>query len=97
MNNSGKLIGINLLILLIYSALFLGGFWTDKGQYAGMGFGIFMMMAIAIHALVLLIIGIVLLVRKQRERGLAFIISMFVVLLVGFSACFGGMSIYDTR
>ncbi len=97
MDKTGKLVGINLLLLLIYGAIIMGIFAAGSDPYAGVGFGMFMMIAIGIQALVLLIIGIVLLVQKKKDRGRAFLLSMFIVLLVGFSACFGGMSAFDGK
>lgn len=75
----------------------MGIFVADSDPYAGIGFGMFMMIAIGIQALALLIIGIVLLVQKKKDRGRAFLLSMFIVLLVGFSACFGGMTAFDGK
>jgi len=93
MQGTGRIVGINLIILAIYTVITLGIFMNDSDQYAGMGYGIFMMILLGIQSLILLILSIVFFVKKNKERGKAFLISLFVVLLVGFSACFGGMSV----
>ncbi|MEZ5042997.1 MAG: hypothetical protein R2828_24085 [Saprospiraceae bacterium] len=95
MSKTGKLIGTNLLILLVYSLIGAGSFLNSHDQYAGLGFGMIMVMAIGIHVFALMIISIVLFVKKDKARGRDFLISMFVVLLVGFSACFGGMTLIN--
>lgn len=93
MQGTGRIVGINLIILAIYTVITLGIFMNDSDQYAGMGYGIFMMILLGVQSLILLILSIVFFVKKNKERGKAFLISLFVVLLVGFSACFGGMSV----
>lgn len=97
MKNLGKIIGINLGILLAYTLVFFlfsyNGSSSGDG-YAGMGFAFGMMAAIAVHALVNLIIMIVKFVQGQREVGLSYLTSMFVVAIVGFSSCLGGSSLF---
>lgn len=93
MSKTGKLVGTNLLILLVYSLICAGSFFNSHDQYAGMGFGMLMMMMIGGHVLILMIISIVFFIKKDKARGRNFLISMFVVLLIGFSACFGGMTL----
>lgn len=91
MKGTGRIIGINLIILAIYAIIAAAISSQDQSGYAGAGYGLIMMVLLAIHVLILLIVGIVFFVRKDREKGKAYLISFCVVLLVGFSACFGGM------
>lgn len=91
MKGTGRIIGINLIILTIYTIISAAIASQDHTGYAGAGYGLIMMTLLAIHVAILLIIGIVFFVRKEREKGKAYLISFCVVLLVGFSACMGGM------
>lgn len=97
MQGTGRIVGINLLIMAVYTVLSFGIFIMDSDQYAAMGYGIFMMGLIGVHALVLLIMGIIFFVKKENNKGKIYLISLLVVLLVGFSACFGGMAAFDLR
>ncbi|NET33014.1 MAG: hypothetical protein F6K19_13515 [Cyanothece sp. SIO1E1] len=91
MKGTGRIIGINLIILAIYAIIAAAVASQDKSGYAGAGYGLFMMTLLAIHVGILLIMSIVFFVRKDKEKGKTYLISLFVVLLVGFSACLGGM------
>ncbi len=91
MKGTGRIIGINLIILAIYAIISAAIASQDKSGYAGVGYGLFMMTLLAIHVGILLILSIVFFVRKDREKGKTYLISLFVILLVGFSACLGGM------
>ncbi|NRB52802.1 MAG: hypothetical protein HRU41_34400 [Saprospiraceae bacterium] len=91
MKGTGRNIGINLIILAIYTIVSAAIVSQDHSGYAGAGYGLIMMTLLAIHVAILLIIGIVFFVRKDREKGKMYLISFCVVLLVGFSACMGGM------
>lgn len=93
MQGTGKIVGINLIIMAVYTVICFGIFIADSDQYAGMGYGIFMMGLIGLHVVALLILAIVFFVRKENTKGKAYLISLVVVLLIGFSACLGGMSV----
>lgn len=97
MKNLGKILLVNLGILLAYSLLILWGSKSGSSsgdQYSGMGFALGMMMVIAGHALINLIIMIVQFVKGRRELGLSYLVSIFVVVGVGFSSCMGGSSLF---
>ena len=96
MKHLGKILRINLLILLAYSLLILAlTYATSSGDpYAAMGFAFFMMGTIGLHVLVNLIIAIVKFVQKDKERGQSHLISMLVVGVVGFSSCLGGGALF---
>lgn len=91
MNTTTKILGINLIVLLIYTLLSLAISGTE--YEAGMSFGIMMMLAVPAHAAINLILAVVYFIRKNNAAGLACLISVGGVGLIGFSACFGGMSV----
>lgn len=97
MKDLGKILLINLGILLAYSLLILWGSKSGNSggdQYAGMGFALGMMMVIAGHALINLIIMIVQFVKGRKELGLSYLVAVFVVIGIGFSSCMGGSSLF---
>lgn len=97
MKDLGKILRINLLILLAYSLTILAINYsaTSSGDpYAGIGFAIFMMGAIGLHTLINLILGIVKFVQKDKELGQSYLVSMLVVGVVGFSSCLGGSALF---
>lgn len=96
MKNLGKIIRINLLVLLGYSLLFILmsiGARNSGDMYQGMDFAIYMMIFIALQVLVNFILMIAKFVQGEKETGLSFLVSLFVVAVVGFSSCFGGASL----
>ncbi len=97
MKGTGRIIGINLIILAIYTIGSIAISSQDQSQYESMGYGLIMMILIAVHVLILLIVGIVFFVRKEKEKGKAFLISLCVVLLIGFSACLGGIEALESK
>ncbi|MBX2876735.1 MAG: hypothetical protein KTR30_31755 [Saprospiraceae bacterium] len=97
MKGTGRIIGINLIILAVYSIGSLAISTQDQSQYESMGYGFIMLILLAIHVAILLIVGIVFFVKKDKEKGKAFLISLCVVLLIGFSACLGGMEALESN
>lgn len=93
MNSTTKILGINLLILLAYTLILLAA--SGSGSSAGMNFGILMMMAVPFHAIINLILAVVFFIKKDNPSGVAFLISMAVVGVVGFSSCLGGLTIVE--
>jgi hypothetical protein len=86
----GLVVGINLAVLLAYSVgmYFLG---TD-GSSENLSFLIGMMVSIALHCVACLIASIVFFIIGRNNFALAFLLSTFVVGIVGFSLCYGGSS-----
>lgn len=82
-----RIIGYNLgLVLLVAVGLRL----LNQGPESGIGFALLMALAIA----ALLVINLVLaLVSRTAEQKRAHWLSMLLVLLIGFGACFAGASI----
>ncbi|MEZ4992958.1 MAG: hypothetical protein R2824_21220 [Saprospiraceae bacterium] len=96
MQNLGKILLVNLGVLLAYSILIFFGSKSGSSNdpYAGMGFGFGMILAIALQMLVNLILMIVKFVKNQREIGLSYLVAFFVVAVVGFSSCLGGSALF---
>jgi hypothetical protein len=87
-----RIAGINLVILLVYMALVNISFLGEKGE-AALGVLIIAMVLIGIHAGLLFITSIVLFL-KRSDYAKAFLLSSLVVLIIGFSACWGSASFY---
>ncbi len=87
-----KILGINLLILFIYSAI---AFMTMGGAtgYDALGFAFIMMLCLAIQVIVCIIISIVQFRRKQNPIAKSYLLSTALVILIGISSCFGLVSI----
>ena len=87
----------NMIILLIYSiVIFSLIFLPDRSSdhMIGLGFMIMMMFAVAIHATINLFIAIFLFARAtDNDLAKAFLASSGLVLLVGFSTCWGGAAL----
>lgn len=80
MSQIQKIVGANILILLLYNLL------MGRGAYASVG----LMFAIAAHMFLLFVIAMVLFGLKRNKEGRAFVLSMGLVLLVGFPICWIG-------
>lgn len=96
MKDLGKINRINLLVLLAYSLLLLLISWSGKsgpGSYENLEFPIFMMVLIILQVVVNLILMIVKFVQGDKETGLSYLVSLFIVAIVGFSSCFGGIAL----
>jgi hypothetical protein len=89
MNLIKRIGGINLIILLVYTAIagIIG--LNESGQYKGLGTMIFMAFAVGVHTGILLLIALIRFIGKDNAAGRAYLLSSLLILLVGFSACFG--------
>lgn len=91
MNNIGKIAGINLLIMLAYMAInWSANMGTPEG---GLSYMVMAMLLVGAHALIMFIVSLVYFSRKENEIGKAWLLSALIVIVVGFSACFGGASL----
>ena len=90
----GKIVGINLAILLAFGLVMLIPSLGSSDQYAGMGYGIGMLMLVPAQILVNLVVGIVYFTKKNQEMGKAYMLAMLAVAVIGTSACFGGMALF---
>lgn len=90
----GKTILINIAILLLYNLLIIAmNRGSSPNSEANLGVALFLMMVISLHVFILLVAGLSYLIAKKSEVGRALLISLFVVLLVGFASCVGSMSL----
>ena len=92
MNPIGRIAGINLAVLLIYSILIRA---ASSGQNPGKSMGILMLSAIAVafHVLVCLFVTAIMHGNKAKGLARAWLLSAGIVLLVGFSVCLGNASL----
>ena len=88
MNQIQKLLRNNMLILLTYTAL-SGISSMGSRDHNGLGAMILMALAVGLHTLVLLAVSIVKFIRYDKAGGKAYLLSALLVLLIGFSACYG--------
>jgi hypothetical protein len=94
MNALKKIAGINLAILIAYTILSgLVGI-NEKGQYKGLGALMLMAVLIGLHVGVAIVVSLYYFVRRNREKGRAYLLSALLVLVIGFSACMGLGSFY---
>ncbi len=93
MKSLKKIAGINLLIMLLYSIL-IRIMASGGGSRNDAALGILLMSAFAVgaHVIICLLLTIVLSVRNN-ELSTAWLTSSGIVLLVGFSTCWGNASL----
>jgi hypothetical protein len=89
-----KIAGYNLLIVLIIMILLRVFSITSSGeldesnqQYGNLGTYILAALIVLMGFLVNITLGIIYFAKKDKELGRAFLLSAFLVLLVGFSSC----------
>ena len=87
MKEIAKVVGINLAVLLLATVVI---YLSNVRGHENIGFALLMMFWIGLHTVVCLITAIVLFITKRPNYGLAFIIAMLIVPIVGASFCFGG-------
>ena len=90
MNGLKKIGGYNLLILLIYT-LFVSVIAT--GNQRQMGFMIYMAMLIAVHVGINFIVSLIFFAQRNKIMGRNYLLSALLVLVIGFSTCFGVASL----
>lgn len=90
----GKTILLNIGIVLVYDLLIIAmNRGSSPNSEAELGVALFLMMAIALHVVILLVAGIGYLIAKKSDVGKALLLSAAIVLLVGFASCVGSMSL----
>lgn len=94
MKNIKKIVGINLVILLVYMLIFGVALKGAKG-YDGLGLIVMVAFTIGVQFIANLIISIVFFVKKDNDLGRSFLLSAFAILLIGFSTCFGTGALVD--
>ena len=90
MGNLTKILGINLLILLIYTLVIN---FTASGNQKHYDILFFLAFSIAAQVVINIILCIVYFTKKNNQLGKAFLLSAGVVLVVGFSACMGSTNV----
>ena len=91
MKNFKKIVGINLLVLLIYTAFI---YLNSIGQReAGLEILVLSAFTIGIHVSINLIISITFFIKGDNELGKSYLAACGLVLLIGFSTCFGGTAL----
>ncbi len=88
----GKIVGLNLLVLLGYMALLFAAH-HDEGHEWQLAFIIYAMLVIFAHMILNFVIALSYFVRKNDEMGKAWILSSLIILIVGFSTCMGGLPV----
>jgi hypothetical protein len=88
----GKIIGVNLLVLLAYS-IGLKVLLVLQGDRNSEGYVLLMALVLVLHFGFDLLVALGLGVAGRRDAALGFLASAPLVLLVGFGACFAGASI----
>ena len=89
LNPMAKVVGINLAVLLVLTVVFMG---IDAGTNTG-GSTVLggMLIWVPLQTLACLITAIVFFAQNRTPHGQAFLVATFVVAVVGFSACWGGL------
>ena len=88
MRSLKKIAGINLVLILVYSALIrLANGTADK---ASLGIMIMSAYAIALHVLICVIVSAL---HKNKAIGKSWLLSAGIVLVIGFSVCLGNASL----
>ena len=88
MKSLKKIAGINLVLILVYSALIRLVIGTGNNQ--ALGLMILSAFAIALHVLICVIVSAV---HKDKDMGKAWLLSAGIVLVIGFSVCLGNASL----
>jgi hypothetical protein len=85
-----KVAGINLAILLIYTLIANA---TATGHERGLQVMVLLAMLIAVHTGIVFLISIIHFASKNKVAGRNFLLSALIVLVIGFSVCFGSASL----
>ena len=88
MKSIGKIVGYNLLAILVYSLLIR---IVVKGE--SMGILVFSAFAVGLHVIASLFVAVAHFSDSNRAYGRAWLLSALVVLLVGFSTCLGNAAL----
>lgn len=82
MNLFGKVVSYNLLAFLVYGAFYALIAGLEQASFGVLGISM-------VHAFGCMIAAIVYYRQKDKERGGGFVVSMFILFIVGLSYCFG--------
>jgi hypothetical protein len=90
MNELKKTGGYNLLIMVAYTVIFS---ILSTGKEWQLGFMILMAVLISIQAGLNFLVSLIFFAKKDKVRGRNFLLSALIVLVIGFSTCFGVASL----
>ncbi len=90
MSEIKRIAGMNLLILILYMAII---HFTCKTDKEGMSVLIVSALAITLHIFILLINCILNFIHGHKANGRAYLLSVFLILVIGFSTCLGSASL----
>jgi hypothetical protein len=93
MKNFGKVAGINLGILLLYSLVIRLITMRGSSDQRPLGIMIFSAVVVGLHVLVCLLTSLSAFGSRNNEIGRVWLGTTGVVLLVGFSVCLGNASL----
>ena len=85
MNNIKKIVGINMIILVIYTILV--NIANRGGSEAGLGIALGLASLIFFQVITNVIMCLICFGDKKSELGKAYLLSAGMVLLIGFSSC----------
>jgi hypothetical protein len=87
-----KIAGINLAVMFAYSAIIR---WQSMGEgnNASLSIMIFSAFAVGLHVLICAVVSGSLYGEKNKALRKAWLLSMGIVLLIGFSTCLGNASL----
>jgi hypothetical protein len=91
MKNFGKVIGINLAVVLVYSALIR--LLTLGSSQGSMGVVLLSALAVGLHTLICLVVSLSSFLSRDKETGATWLGTTAIVLVVGFSVCLGNASL----
>jgi len=97
MKNLKKILGINLVIMLVYNLIVMGLFFAGASSsdgYASLAILIILMYVVGFHVTVVLIISIARFVKRDMDMGKAHLLAALVILIVGFSSCWGNAALF---
>ena len=98
-----KILGLNIVVLVVYTFIISIQFWNNPfppleiGYYVDFEYGFLMLSAIGLHVFTNIILASILHIKKKEEKAKLYLLSAGAVLLVGFSACFGGATLLKDR
>jgi uncharacterized membrane protein YozB (DUF420 family) len=90
MNDLKKTGGYNLFILVVYTIL-VSVF--SKGNQWQMNVMILLAMLISVQVGINLLLSLIFFLKREKVRGRNFLLSAFLILIIGFSTCYGLASI----
>lgn len=84
MNKFGTIVGWNIAILVVYSAVILGVGGGGGDDWVGVG------LICLMHSFVAFVVSIVLFITKDPKSGFSWLATSAILLVIGFSTCAGG-------